>query len=230
MSIRAILTDIEGTTTDLGFVQRVLFPYAAQRLPAFVAAHRDEPRMRALLIDVATQAGLARADEDRVIDLLLDWIRLDLKLTPLKTLQGWIWREGYERGDFTGHIYADAAEMLRRWHADGLRLYVYSSGSEEAQRLLFRYSDQGDLSGLFSGYFDTRIGAKREVDSYRRIAQAVDLPPAQILFLSDIAAELDAARAAGFATCLLARDTEVRCDHPVARDFHHIPPLQENSR
>jgi len=141
MSIQAILTDIEGTTTDLGFVQRVLFPYAAQRLPEFVAAHRDEPRMRALLIEVASQAGLARADEAEVVRLLLDWIKLDLKLTPLKTLQGWIWREGYERGDFTGHIYADAVEQLRHWHADGLRLYVYSSGSEEAQRLLFRYSD-----------------------------------------------------------------------------------------
>lgn len=222
MSIRAILTDIEGTTTDLGFVQRVLFPYAARRLPDFVAAHRDEPRMRALLIDVASQAGLAHADEAEVVRLLLDWIKLDLKLTPLKMLQGWIWREGYERGDFTGHVYADAVELLRRWHADGLRLYVYSSGSEEAQRLLFRYSDAGDLSGLFSAYFDTRIGAKREVDSYRRIAQAIGLPPDRILFLSDIVAELDAARAAGLATCLLARDTQVVCEHPVARDFHHI--------
>lgn len=227
MSIQAILTDIEGTTTDLGFVQRVLFPYAAQRLPEFVAAHRDEPRMRALLIDVASQAGLARADEAEVVRLLLDWIKLDLKLTPLKTLQGWIWREGYERGDFTGHVYADAAEMLRRWHADGLRLYVYSSGSEEAQRLLFRYSDAGDLSGLFSGYFDTRIGAKREVDSYRRIVQAIELPPNQILFLSDITAELDAARAAGLATCLLARDAQVESEHPVARDFQHIRLPQE---
>ncbi len=222
MNIRAILTDIEGTTTDLGFVQRVLFPYAARRLPEFVAAHRDEPRMRALLIDVASQAGLAHADEAEVVRLLLDWIKLDLKLTPLKMLQGWIWREGYERGDFTGHVYADAVELLRRWHAAGLRLYVYSSGSEEAQRLLFRYSDAGDLSGLFSAYFDTRIGAKREVDSYRRIAQAIGLPPDRILFLSDIVAELDAARAAGLATCLLARDTQVVCEHPVARDFHHI--------
>ena len=227
MRIEAVVTDIEGTTTDIGFVHRVLFPYAARALPAYVAAHRAEPALQALLRDVAVQSGRPEASEAEIVDQLLEWIKLDLKLTPLKTLQGWIWREGYQRGDFTGHVYPDAAVCLRRWHAAGLRLYVYSSGSEEAQRLLFGHSDHGDLTGLFSGYFDTRIGAKREPDSYRRIAETVGLPPDRIVFLSDIEAELDAARTAGLATCLLARGSEMTSEHPVARDFHHIAQLQE---
>ena len=227
MRIEAVVTDIEGTTTDIGFVHRVLFPYAARALPAYVAAHRAEPALQALLRDVAGQSGRPEASEAEIVDQLLGWIKLDLKLTPLKTLQGWIWREGYQRGDFTGHVYPDAAACLRRWHAAGLRLYVYSSGSEEAQRLLFGHSDHGDLTGLFSGYFDTRIGAKREPASYRRIAETVGFPPDRILFLSDIEAELDAARTAGLVTCLLARGCEMTSPHPVARDFHHIPQLQE---
>jgi enolase-phosphatase E1 len=227
MSIQAIVTDIEGTTTDIGFVHRVLFPYAARQLPAYIAAHRDEPRVQALLAEVAAQSGRPGASEAQVVDQLLEWIKLDLKITPLKTLQGWIWREGYERGDFTGHLYPDAAICLRRWHEAGLRLYVYSSGSEEAQRLLFGHSDHGDLTGLFSGFFDTRVGAKREADSYRHIARAIDLPPGRILFLSDIESELDAARTAGLETCLLARAAGLTSSHPVAADFHHIPQLQE---
>jgi enolase-phosphatase E1 len=227
MRIEAVVTDIEGTTTDIGFVHRVLFPYAARALPAHVAAHRAEPALQALLRDVAIQSGRPEASEAEVVDQLLEWIKLDLKLTPLKTLQGWIWREGYQRGDFTGHVYPDAVVGLRRWHAAGLRLYVYSSGSEEAQRLLFGHSDHGDLTGLFSGYFDTRIGAKRAADSYRHIAAAIAIAPERILFLSDIEAELDAARTAGLATCLLARGGETTSEHPLARDFHHIPQLQE---
>lgn len=227
MRIEAVVTDIEGTTTDIGFVHRVLFPYAARALPGHVAAHRAEPALQALLRDVAIQSGRPEASEAEIVDQLLEWIKLDLKLTPLKTLQGWIWREGYQRGDFTGHVYPDAVVCLRRWHAAGLRLYVYSSGSEEAQRLLFGHSDHGDLTGLFSGYFDTRIGAKRAADSYRHIAAAIAIAPERILFLSDIEAELDAARTAGLATCLLARGGETTSEHPLARDFHHIPQLQE---
>jgi enolase-phosphatase E1 len=116
-----------------------------------------------------------------------------------------IWADGYRSTDFTAHIYPDAAEALRQWHATGLPLYVYSSGSVPAQRLFFGHSDAGDLSGLFSGWFDTEIGGKREADSYRRIAESIGLPAADILFLSDVVAELDAAREAGMATVLIDR-------------------------
>lgn len=227
MTIQAVVTDIEGTTTDIGFVHRVLFPYAARRLPAYVAAHRDEPALQALLVEVAAASGQPATSEAAVVDQLLEWIKLDLKMTPLKTLQGWIWREGYQRGDFTGHVYPDAAVCLRRWSAAGLRLYVYSSGSEEAQRLLFGHSNHGDLTPLFGGYFDTRVGAKREAESYRRIVEAIGIAADRTLFLSDIESELDAARAAGLETCLLARGGGLTSDHPIAADFHHIPQLKE---
>ena len=145
-------------------------------------------------------------------------------MTPLKALQGLIWEEGYRRGDFKGHVYEDAARNLRRWHERGIALYVYSSGSVHAQKLLFGYSEAGDLTPLFSGYFDTAIGHKREAESYRAIAVAMDRPPQDILFLSDIGAELDAARAAGIQTVWLVRDgaPDSNADHRQARDFDSI--------
>ncbi len=220
--IRAVVTDIEGTTSSLSFVKDVLFPYARAHLPAFVAQHAHEPKVAAILQEARRAAGDVN-DDAALVQRMLDWIDRDQKITPLKTLQGFIWREGYARGDFRGHVYADAAKNLRRWHAQGLRLYVYSSGSVEAQQLLFRYSEDGDLSGLFSGYFDTNIGHKREAESYRRIAQAIDLPSAEIAFLSDIEAELDAATTVGFYTVWLVRDGVAPADgHRQARDFDAI--------
>jgi enolase-phosphatase E1 len=133
------------------------------------------------------------------------WIDQDRKATPLKTIQGRIWAEGYEKGAFRGHVYPDAADALRAWNAAGYRLYVYSSGSVEAQRLIFRHSDQGDLEPLFSGWFDTKAGPKRETGSYARIAEAIGEAPGAILFLSDVQAELDAAADAGLRTILIDR-------------------------
>jgi len=223
MSIRAIITDIEGTTSDIAFVHKVLFPYAAERLPAYVREHADDPQVRDILAEVRKHIGQPDASDEDVIEILLRWIETDQKVTPLKTLQGLIWREGYERGDFTGHVYDDAAQKLRDWHESGIALYVYSSGSEAAQRLLFGYSDAGDLTPLFSGHFDTRIGGKKEADSYVTIVEELAVPAREILFLSDVEAELEAAAAAGLSTCLLARD-ETCPDriYPVARDFHEV--------
>ncbi len=225
MEIRAILTDIEGTTTSLSFVKDVLFPYARTRLPAYVVTHADQPEVQHWLHDAAREAGIVMASEQEIIDLLISWIDADRKSTALKALQGMIWEDGYRNGEFRAHVYGDVARCLREWHARGLHLYVYSSGSVAAQKLLFGFTDEGDLSSLFSGYFDTETGPKREADSYRRIADTIGLRPDQVLFLSDIEAELDAARSAGMQTTQLAREpAECPLDaaHTCVADFASI--------
>lgn len=221
--IRAILTDIEGTTSSLSFVKDILFPYARQRLRAFVDAHGQEPAVARELAEVARFAGRALSPAEAA-DQLVAWIDEDRKATPLKALQGMIWETGYRQGDFFGHIYEDAARRLREWQAAGLRLYVFSSGSVQAQQLLFAHTEFGDLTPLFSGYFDTRIGPKQEPAAYRAIAEAIGLPSEDILFLSDIEGELEAARAAGMATTRLVREDgpNPASRHPLARDFDEI--------
>jgi enolase-phosphatase E1 len=222
--IRAIVTDIEGTTSSIDFVKDVLFPYARERLPAFVVTHADKPEVQHWLHETAREAGLVSASQQEIIDLLIRWIDEDRKATPLKALQGLIWADGYASGEFRGHVYPEVADSLRKWNGQGIRLYVYSSGSVAAQKLLYGHSEAGDLTPLFSGYFDTEIGAKRDADSYRRIAEAIETPPGQILFLSDIAAELDAAAAAGFQTVQLLRPPAVVAEnrHKQVHDFTQI--------
>jgi len=224
--IRAVLTDIEGTTSSIDFVKDVLFPYARQHLPAFVETHADEPEVQHWLHEAAKEAGLVEASRTEIIDLLIRWIDEDRKATPLKALQGMIWREGYEAQAYVSHMYPEVADRLKAWHAQGLALYVYSSGSVPAQKLMFGFSESGDLTPLFSGYFDTQTGHKREVESYRRIAEAIGLAPAQVLFLSDIREELDAARAAGMQTTHLIRPPLPMLDagHPAVADFNAIQP------
>ena len=207
-----ILTDIEGTTSSISFVKDVLFPYARRALPGFVAAHGDEPEVRRWLDMVATEHGGICSD-DVIIETLQGWIDQDRKHTALKALQGMIWLDGYRNADFTAPVYADVAEALPRWHAQGHALAVYSSGSIAAQKLLFGNSDAGDLTSLFSAYFDTGIGHKRDADSYRLIADRLNRRPEDIVFLSDVVAELDAARDAGMRTLLLDR----REDYPQPR-------------
>lgn len=216
-AISAIVTDIEGTTTALDFVHQVLFPYARQALPSFVRDHQQAPAVAEVL------AQMAERDVDAKIQQLLAWMDADRKITPLKTLQGFIWRQGYEQGDFCGHVYADAYEQLKKWHQQGIGLYVFSSGSIAAQQLLFRYSDFGDMTPLFKGYFDTTLGPKREVSSYQQMAQLIAHPPQQILFLSDIAEELDAAQQAGWQTMGLARGEGVPVSsHLFVRHFFAV--------
>lgn len=206
MRYPVILTDIEGTTSSIDFVKDVLFPYARERMGAFVREHAGEPAVRAQLDAAAREAGMDGACDEDIVGLLRRWIDEDRKATPLKALQGMIWEQGYAGSDFVAHVYPDALEALRRWHARGHRLYVYSSGSVQAQKLFFAHTAGGDLSPLFSGYFDTTMGAKREPDSYVRIAAAIGEPASRIVFLSDIEAELDAAAAAGMATRWVRRD------------------------
>ena len=199
-----ILTDIEGTTSSISFVKNVLFPYARKALPAFVAAHGQEPQVRRWLDAVAVEIGGACQDS-LIVETLQGWIDQDRKHTALKALQGMIWEAGYRNGDYKAHFYPEVAAVLKGWHAEGKPLYVYSSGSVPSQKLFFGFSEAGDLTGLVSGWFDTEVGGKREADSYRRIVEAIDVPAAQILFLSDVVEELDAARDAGLQTRLIDR-------------------------
>lgn len=208
IAARAAIVDVEGTTTTIAFVHDVLFPYADRELDRYVAAHRNEPEVAEAMREAARLAGQPGADDAAVLAHLHSWIAEDRKATPLKTLQGLIWAEGYEATAIRGHVYPDAADGLRRWHAAGLRLYVYSSGSIAAQRVLFGNSDQGDLSALFSGNFDTTIGSKREAGSYRAIVAEIGVPAAETVFLSDVDAELDAARGAGLQTVRLMRPAD----------------------
>ena len=221
--VRAIVTDIEGTTSSLSFVKEVLFPYARARLGEFVRAHGGEPEVAVLLEEARTVAG-GGLDNEALIGQLCTWIDEDRKITPLKALQGLIWEDGYRRGDFSGHVYADAVSCLRAWQARGIALYVFSSGSVHAQRLLFAHTAYGDLTPLFSGYFDTTLGSKREPAAYSAIVKAIGLPPREILFLSDIVEELDAARATGMQTVWLVREGELNpaAAHTQVRDFEGI--------
>jgi enolase-phosphatase E1 len=221
--IRAVLTDIEGTTSSLAFVKDVLFPYARAHLPEFVRAHAGEPEVRKLLEDARRESGAA-PDDAALVELLLRWIDEDRKITPLKSLQGLIWETGYRNGELTGHVYDDAYEQLRTWRNRGLHLYVFSSGSVKAQQLLFGHTDKGDLRPLFDGYFDTTIGAKRDPAAYRRITENIGIAPAEVLFLSDVKEELDAARATGMKTYWLVRADAPKAggEHPMAHRFDEI--------
>jgi enolase-phosphatase E1 len=223
-AIQAIVTDIEGTTTSIDFVHKVLFPYAARAMPDFLRSRKADPDIAPLLDAVRKEAGEPQADVERLIGILLRWIGEDRKVTALKALQGHIWEHGYRTGALTGHVYEDAARNLRDWQAGGIALYVFSSGSVKAQQLLLGHSDAGDLRPLFSGYFDTAVGAKRDTASYRIIGEQIGLPAGEVLFLSDIAEELDAAAAAGMNTVQLARGSAaVAGAHAVAQDFDAVP-------
>jgi enolase-phosphatase E1 len=239
MTARFILMDIEGTTTDLAFVQKTLFPYAAEHLPAFIRENATTAAVREALAQVKNTMTSENTDtkenspgsppkseaipDEAAIAQLLQWIANDRKHTTLKQLQGMVWRHGYESGAYQGHLYPDVLPVLKAWKTDGLELGIYSSGSVEAQQLLFRHSVVGDVTPLLSQYFDTTTGSKREATSYARIAQALKLAPIDILFLSDIAEELDAAAQVGFQVMQLIRGPETRSsNYPSVESFADI--------
>ena len=222
-NIQAIVMDIEGTTSSLSFVKDVLFPYARAHIGEFVRQHAQEQMVDALIDEVRQETG-KHLSLDGVIQTLEQWIDGDKKITPLKALQGLLWENGYRQGDFKGHIYDDAKLTLEQWHRQGIKLYVYSSGSVHAQKLLFGYTEYGDLNYLFNDYFDTNVGAKNERDSYQKIAEAIKLPASEILFLSDVKSELDAAKAAGMQTTWLIRNDKIdpHAPHQQVKDFSAI--------
>lgn len=224
--VRAIVTDIEGTTSSIAFVHQTLFPYARRQIGEFLRRHADQDPVREQIHAVSALEGKSLSLEE-VIQTLCTWIDADKKATPLKALQGMIWAQGYASGELKGHIYEDAVVALRQWHAQGLGLYVYSSGSVQAQQLIFGHTEFGDLTPLFAGYYDTRIGHKQDPAAYAAIAADIGLPAADLLFLSDVGGELDAAASAGLQTWQLIRpgEGEPNDGHRQAVDFGAINPL-----
>lgn len=222
--IKAVVTDIEGTTTSISFVSDRLFPYARERIRKFINENADLPQVASEIAAIKKELNNENLSLDEVADALESWIDQDKKITPLKSLQGLIWRTGYENGSLKGHLYPEVKSVLTAWKQQGISLYVYSSGSVEAQKLLFGHSEQGDLTPLFSGFFDTKIGGKKEPQSYQRILESLALPGHEVLFLSDVTAELNAAAKAGLTT--LALDRECICDgfgeHPFVHNFEQI--------
>lgn len=198
-TVDAVVLDIEGTTSATGFVVDVLYPYSRSRFAALLTERADDPAVARAIAQVRELTGDPDADAVQIEKTLNTWLDEDRKATPLKTLQGIIWSEGFARGDLVSHFYDDVVPALRAWHSAGLRLYVYSSGSVAAQRAWFTSSPEGDLLPLVSGLYDTEnAGPKQEPESYRRIAEATGVEPSRLLFLSDRPGELDAAVAAGW--------------------------------
>jgi enolase-phosphatase E1 len=214
---RAVLCDIEGTTTSLSFVHDVLFPFSRNEMDRFVRQNWTDPELQPIF------GQLNQQTPEEVVRLLQTWIDEDKKEGILKQIQGKIWKSAFESGQIRSHIYPDVPENWENWKRHGIRIYIFSSGSVEAQKLLFRYSEAGDLTPWIDGYFDTTMGPKKEATSYTRIAGVTHLPPEQILFLSDIVAELDAAQSAGMQTVQLIRGTaNAGGNHPAVRTFNEV--------
>ncbi len=232
----AILLDIEGTTSSIQFVHEVMFPYVRRALDRFLEVQGHTPEARAAFEQIARDAGHASLDAwaagtDPLPLIRAEVLRLmdgDVKATGLKQLQGLIWREGFESGTLQAPVYDDVLPALRAWHDAGLDLRIFSSGSVGAQKLFFGHTVHGDLLPFFRGHYDTTTGSKKAAESYRAIARDVGVPPAAILFLSDVPAELDAARAAGLQTALCLRPGNAPVPpghgHPAIHSFAEIVP------
>lgn len=222
---QAVLLDIEGTTSSVSFVYDVMFPFVRRELDTFLNENWDDPALQQACELIAQDAGHATLSEwchdapDHQIQCVRDEVvRLmdgDVKATGLKRLQGLIWKRGFESGELQAHLYDDVPTSLQRWHDAGIDIRIYSSGSVQAQKLFFGHTIVGDLLSLFRGHYDTTVGAKREASSYTAIAGCFGMAPQQILFLSDVPAELDAARNAGMRTALCCRpgNAAVKSDH-----------------
>ncbi|HEY8559006.1 MAG TPA: acireductone synthase [Pyrinomonadaceae bacterium] len=224
--MKAILLDIEGTTTPIDFVHKTLFPYAKAKIGEFVETHFDDLQPEIAALETEHEKDFAakayerdfRADEPgSVADYLKFLIEVDRKSTPLKSIQGEIWRAGYEAGALRSEMFADVPPAFERWRKQGKTIAIFSSGSVLAQKLIFKYSSAGDLSGFIADYFDTTTGAKREAESYERIAEKLGFRGGEILFVSDVLAELDAARDARLQTALAIREGNGQ----IAGDFTH---------
>jgi enolase-phosphatase E1 len=238
--VRALLLDIEGTTTPVSFVYDGLFPYARTHVRDFLQRHVDEAAVRD---DVAQLRKEYRTDESQGISLpgwdetsreavvesatayALTLMASDRKATGLKSLQGRIWQEGYESGALRGQVYPDVPPAFERWRRQGRTIAIFSSGSVLAQKQIFSTTPVGDLTRHIRAHFDTTVGPKREPSSYGRIAREMGFPAAEVLFLSDTPAELDAAREAGLGTVMCAREaTPPASAHPVVRTFDPVCP------
>jgi enolase-phosphatase E1 len=207
--LRTVVLDIEGTTSATSFLTDHLHPYSARRFAGWLDAHPGDAETAAAIAQVRAAIGEPAAGTSRIAEVLRAWLAQDRKDTALKTIQGLIWARGFAEGELTAHFYPDVVPALRRWHAAGMRLYVFSSGSVTAQRLWFGHSPAGDLLPLLTGHFDTaNAGPKRAPTSYRAIAAATGTEPSGTVFLSDVTAELDAACETGWHTVGVRRPGE----------------------
>lgn len=225
----AVLLDIEGTVSPVAFVHEVMFPYARAHVAEFLRNNAETAETKKAIELMAIDAGFSDADQwcrqttgaddgageflTGVVHQVETWMDRDAKLTGLKALQGQVWRRGFESGELVSALFPDALHSLRRWRQDGLPLFIYSSGSVTAQHLFFQHTRDGDLRELFSGYFDTTSGGKKEAASYHSIAGQIGLPPASICFISDVVEELDAAREAGMQTVLRFESSRPESGH-----------------
>jgi len=231
--ITHVVIDIEGTTSSTGFVHQTLYPYSRTRFRTWIERHHHRAEVAAQVDSVRMLSGEPGADLDRVVWWLNHWLDGDEKVTPLKAFQGWIWAEGFAAGDLTSHFFVDAIPAMRRWKAAGLDLSIFSSGSVSAQLAWFANTPEGDILSLFSHHFDTEnTGPKREADSYRKIAATLGAEPVDVLFLSDLGAELDAAAEAGWRTIGVRREGDQYFDdpvgdHPVVHTFDSVDPTDE---
>jgi enolase-phosphatase E1 len=230
-SQRAILLDIEGTTTPIAFVKDVLFPFARRNAASFLAAHRHEPEVQADLALLAEERASERSDgtlpgeSSDPLPYLFWLMDRDRKSTALKALQGRIWRDGYESGALVSEVYPDVVPALARLRAAGIGVSIFSSGSVLAQRLLFAHTNAGDLRPFLHAYFDTTTGGKKEATSYTRLASELGFAPEELLFVSDVAEELDAAQQAGMDVALCVRPgtpEPIRPRHRVVRSLDEI--------
>lgn len=224
-NVKYILTDIEGTTTSVKFVYDVLFPYFRTHIGELkeMTSNTDVQKAFRQTVELAVSLENKKLSSvDDIINTLYRWSEEDRKITPLKTLQGILWEKGYESGEIKGHVYEDVVPALKNWHEQGLSLGVFSSGSIAAQKLIFGFSEAGDLTRFFSNYFDTTTGGKREMETYPKISEALNLQATEILFLSDIVEELEAAQAAGFQTVQLVRPGTTTAWLNTAKDFSEI--------
>lgn len=234
---KAILLDIEGTTTPIDFVHKTLFPFAKAKISEFVEANFNEISTEIAQLNTEyrkdfTEQIYGRDFKDdspeSVTNYLKFLIKVDRKSTPLKSLQGKIWQKGYESGELESEMFEDVPRAFERWKSQNKTIAIYSSGSILAQKLIFKYSNFGDLSGFISDYFDTNIGHKRETESYVKIALALNHPPKRVAFVSDVTAELDAARNAGMQTSLIVRkgngSIKNKNDYEIIYDFDEVTP------
>lgn len=203
----AILLDVEGTTSAVAYVYDVMFPFAKRELDRYVETHWDHAALASVREEAATDSGdpAAASDRGRFQEVMREWMASDAKITALKQLQGLIWEAGFESGELRAHIYDDVPAALERWQERGVALGIYSSGSVHAQKLFFGHTERGDLSRYFEVHFDTLVGPKRDEFSYLKIADQWRRPPEDVLFVSDVVEELDAARDAGMGTALCLR-------------------------
>lgn len=221
-----VVLDIEGTTTDLSFVHEVLFPYATEHLPTFLKENLSDTLVRELVENAARALEVPFEGEgslDEVLQGLYRWISEDRKIGVLKALQGLIWKQGYLTGELKAHIYEDVCGAVQSWKEQGFRVGIYSSGSVEAQKLLFAHTDYGDLNEYLDFYFDTNVGQKKQSSSYSKIADELCVVARDILFLSDNAQELQAARDVDWQVLHVIRDERTpKANFPVIGSFAQL--------